>query len=177
MALGAQSSLMINSSLSPSRIGTYFHCVSVHINGSDRDMQYGSPNGLNDRTHVFAAHGARRLRPLHAREKLSRVRTRESLTFTSQPVSSRDTTEETWQTGSQAAVRCFADARGAFATRGSTLPVNLRCACANRAPTGFQSPFCQKCVPRQRRPWLHFPPRRWKSLRWRGAIMRITEDC
>jgi len=63
-----------------STIGTYFsfHRVSIDV-GSDRDMQYGSPSDLNDRTrvHVASSSPARKSYP-----------ERKSLTFTSQPVSS-----------------------------------------------------------------------------------------
>lgn len=122
---------MINFSLLLSTIRTYFYCISIDV-GSDRDMQYGSPNAILTIAHVCAAYGVRRI--ISGREKLSRTKVPDLYVTTGLVYS-----EETWPTSSQAA----ADARGTFATRRSTLPVILRCVCANCTPTGFQSFFAR----------------------------------
>lgn len=103
----------------------YFHCVSIHIDGRAIEICSTVARTTLTIAHVCGAH-ARRLSGRCTRGKSHPAYARESLTFTSQPVSSRDISKETWSTGSQAAADLPRDRpRRKFATRGSTLPVIL----------------------------------------------------
>lgn len=148
-------------------------CISIVFqfkhDGSDRDTEYGSPNDLNDRTRIYTWCSWCTSSPAVARA--GKVIPNESpwpLRHNRSLSRYHACTEETWPTGSQADVPRVPEAR-VLATRRSTLPVILDARlCEPHTPTGFQSPFCQKCVlsDSEARPWLHFPPRRCKLLRY-----------